>query len=73
MLLSPRRSLRLADAQGRIGREINPVVYSRAEFSAKIGLGHHFLQNVLNGEKIFLIGDERELARMAEERLADGT
>jgi uncharacterized protein len=61
----------LAEAQTKISREINPVVYSREEFSAKLHGKHPFLQNVLQGEKIFLMGDERGLERMAEKRLAD--
>jgi uncharacterized protein len=63
----------LADAQTKLRREVNPTVYSPEEFSAKVTAGHYFLRSVLKQEKIFLIGDERELARLAEERLADGT
>jgi predicted nucleotidyltransferase len=59
-----------ADALGRaqeaIGREINSSVYPPEEFRAKLAAKHHFLRSVLKGEKIFLIGDERELARLAK-------
>lgn len=61
----------LADAQQRLAREVNPVVYPPAEFQAKARAGHHFLGSLLKREKIFLIGDERELARLAEKRVAD--
>jgi uncharacterized protein len=57
----------LAQAQRVIGREINPSVYAPADFRAKLAARHHFLRSVLNGEKIFLIGDRRELARLANE------
>ena len=63
----------LADAQVRLQREINPTVYPPEEFSRKLSTGHHFLRNVLRREKVFLIGDQRELARLAEKRLADRT
>ena len=56
----------LARAQKAIGREVNPSVYAPADFRAKVGANHHFLRTVLKGEKIFLIGDERELARLAK-------
>jgi predicted nucleotidyltransferase len=51
----------LQEAQERVGREVNPTVYPKAEFRKKILAGHHFLTSVLAGPKLFLIGDEREL------------
>ena len=60
----------VADTRGRtqetIGREVNPSVYPPAEFRSKVAARHHFVNTVLKGEKIFLIGDERELARLAK-------
>ena len=56
----------LGRAQETIGREVNPSVYPASEFRAKLAARHHFLNNVLKGEKLFLIGDERELARLAK-------
>ena len=56
----------LGRAQETIGREINPSVYPPDEFRTKLAAKHHFLRSVLKGEKIFLIGDERELARLAK-------
>jgi uncharacterized protein len=61
----------LAEAQSQLGREVNPTVFGVDEFRAKISARHHFLQNVLKREKVFLIGDGRELERLAAERLAD--
>lgn len=57
----------LARAQDAMGREVNPSVYPPAEFRAKLAAKHHFLRGVLQGQKIFLIGDEHELARLAKE------
>lgn len=56
----------LGQAQKAIGREINPSVYAAADFQAKLKAKHHFLQTVLSAEKIFLIGDERELGRLVK-------
>lgn len=61
----------LADAQQSLHREVNPVVYSREEFRSKVLGGHHFLQNILKRDKVFLIGDEHELKRLAPEHLVD--
>ena len=58
-------------AQELLGREINPTVYPVDEFTAKLAENHHFLRDVLSGPRIFLIGDENELKRMVEERLAN--
>ena len=57
-------------AQEVLRREINPTVYPPDEFRSKLKSDHHFLKTVLTGEKIFLIGDERELARLAKKRVA---
>jgi uncharacterized protein len=56
----------LGQAQQSIGREVNPSVYTAADFRVKVAAKHHFLINVLRDEKLFLIGDERELARLAK-------
>jgi predicted nucleotidyltransferase len=60
----------LAGAQEILGREVSPIVYTAKEFQAKISAGHHFLNSVMKKEKIFLIGDESDLARLAKKRLA---
>ncbi len=56
----------LSKAEEKLGREINSVVYPIAEFKQKVKEDHHFVKTVLEGEKIFLIGDEDELARLAK-------
>ena len=56
----------LSEAEEKLGREINSVVYPVAEFKQKIKDDHHFVKTVLEEEKIFLIGDESELRRLAE-------
>ncbi len=59
----------LGSAQETLAREINPTVYSPAEFRSKLKAGHHFLTAVIGGEKVFLIGDEDELRRLGVKRL----
>jgi uncharacterized protein len=61
----------LRAAQQQLGREINPMLYRPAEFRRKIAAKHHFLMRVLESPKIFLIGDEHELGRLAKERVAN--
>ena len=61
---------RFGPAQEMLGREINPTVYPLAEFQSKVAAGHHFLKEVLAKDKVYLIGDEHELERVAGEWLA---
>lgn len=60
----------LGEAQETLGREINPTVYPPTEFQSKLGEGHHFLTSVSKEPRIFLIGGEHELERLAQKRLA---
>ncbi len=60
----------LQNAQKTLGREINPTVYSGAEFRVKLRNNHYFLTSAINGPKVFLIGDENELGRLAQNRMA---
>ena len=56
----------VSQAEEIIRREINPVVYPVAEFKRKIKDNQHFLKTVLEDEKIFLIGDDGELAKLVK-------
>ena len=56
----------LQEAEDKLSREINPVVYQIAEFKQKTIDDHYFVKNVLESEKIFLIGDEGELAGLVK-------
>lgn len=55
----------LTDAESKLGREINPVVYSVDEFRTKTREAQNFIQTVLRNKKIFVAGSEDELARLA--------
>jgi predicted nucleotidyltransferase len=61
----------LEPAQEKLRREVNPTVYPPEEFRKKVAGGHHFLQAVLKGPKVFVLGGEDELARLAQERLVN--
>ena len=52
----------LMDVSGRIGREINPHAFSGKEFAKRKKEGDHFLNQVLESPKLFIIGSENELA-----------
>jgi predicted nucleotidyltransferase len=62
----------LAEAQKELAREVNPTVYQAEEFCRKLSQGQHFLARVVSGPKIFVIGDENELAGLARVRMAQG-
>jgi len=51
-------------AQGHLGREITPTLYTPAEFAQKVGARHHFLTRVLAEPKIMLVGDAGEIERL---------
>jgi DNA-binding transcriptional ArsR family regulator len=53
----------LYPTQAMLGREVNPKVFTAAEFSAKAA--EPFLRDVLDKPKIFLIGNDHDLAELA--------
>lgn len=56
----------LGRAQKTLGREVNPSVYGARDLAAKLKANNHFLRNVMGSEKIYLIGNDDELARLAK-------
>lgn len=54
----------------RLGREVNPVVMTKATFQSKQREQDRFVSRVLKEPKIFLIGDASELGKLAEDRAA---
>jgi predicted nucleotidyltransferase len=48
-----------------LGRELNPTVYSSKELKKRIDDGNAFIESVMEAPKIWLIGDEDELAGLA--------
>ncbi|MGB5107795.1 MAG: nucleotidyltransferase domain-containing protein [Candidatus Zixiibacteriota bacterium] len=47
-------------------RPVNPTLYSRKEFSKKVRDENHFLNTVLGSEKLFVVGNEDDLARLVK-------
>jgi predicted nucleotidyltransferase len=56
----------LSLAQQSLGREINPTVYPPEEFHGRLASHDHFLTSLMKRPKAFLIGDDHELARLAQ-------
>jgi predicted nucleotidyltransferase len=52
----------LLEAEKRLNRPVNPTVYSPREFSERMRNRHHFLTTVVSGEKLFILGDDDDLA-----------
>lgn len=63
----------LNDAQKKLRREINPSVYTLAEFRSKLREGNHFLTSVLQKKKLFVAGDENDLRELSSKRLVKRT
>ncbi len=59
-------TLHLAGISGQLDREIRPQVLTEAEFRIKQASDQQFVRSILNGPKIFVIGDQRELDVLAE-------
>jgi uncharacterized protein len=55
---------RLAKAEAKLHREINPTIYSEPEFRARLIDGNHFLNTVMGDEKLFVIGDAGAVQRL---------
>ena len=63
----------LRPAQETLGREVNPTVYTPAEFQKKLQARHHFVSAIIRGPKIMLIGEECEITRLGKKRLGRKT
>ena len=58
----------LHPAQQRLGREINPKVYSVREWRAKLRSKDSFVSEIIAQPKIFLIGSDDELAELGRRK-----
>ena len=56
----------LHEAEIRLKRAVAPTLYEEREFRDRVHTGQHFLSQVLKRPKIFLVGDEDELYRLAK-------
>lgn len=58
----------LAPAQATLRREVNPTVMTRREFVQKLAAGDGFARSVMRGDKLWLKGEEGDLAKPAQDR-----
>jgi predicted nucleotidyltransferase len=59
-------------AQGELGREINPVVYSGTEFRRKLVAGDAFARQLLEGPVLMVMGDRDDIGEPAGDPPAAG-
>jgi len=57
-------SVMLSEAAEKIGREINPIVLTEAEFDKRIQNKDHFIGRIMEGPKLFIVGGENDLTAM---------
>ena len=63
-------TLAFAPAQTQLRRDINPGIYKRTELQARLRERGGFAERVLTGGKVFLIGGENDLGKLAGHRQA---
>jgi predicted nucleotidyltransferase len=54
----------LSSVSGKVGREVNPHVFTVEEFARRKKARDHFISTVLRGSKLFVVGSEHELEAM---------
>ena len=52
----------LEPATGRLGRVVNPTVYSRIEFDKRLREGNAFVKRVMAQPKLWIMGDDSEIS-----------
>ena len=60
----------LSHVQETMNREISPAIYEPDDFKNRITSSNSFIQNIIKGEKLFVVGGENELAQLVQEGLA---
>jgi uncharacterized protein len=60
----------LSEVEDAINREINPSLYSEAEFTKKFSEKNNFIRSIMKLEKEFIIGSDDEFRRLAEKQMA---
>ncbi len=58
----------LRPARGALRREINPTTYRTEEFGRKLAQRHAFVTRVVDGPKVFVVGTQGDLDRLAQRR-----
>ncbi len=63
----------LRRAERRLSRAVNPTLYRREEFGTKLRAGQHVLATVLDGAKLFILGESHALAAATSQSPGPGT
>lgn len=58
-------STRIWEPQCGLQREINPIIWTVQDLRERLTTDHHFAAAVMRGPKVFIVGDEDELRRLA--------
>jgi predicted nucleotidyltransferase len=56
---------------GQLGRDVNVNLYRPHEWRQRVRTGHPLARSIMNNPRIMLIGDQDELGRLAEKRVAE--
>jgi predicted nucleotidyltransferase len=59
-------ALPLRTLESRLGRAVNPAVYTSLEFAKRVSENNHFLTSVLGTELLFILGTANDLARLVK-------
>ncbi len=54
----------LKEVENQISREITPIIYSAEEFREKLDDGNHFLNSILETERLLILGNADDLERL---------
>ena len=63
----------LRRVEKRLSRAVNPTLYTREEFATKLRAGDHFLTSILDGVRLFILGDPHELVAATPKSPGAGT
>jgi predicted nucleotidyltransferase len=55
----------IREAESRLGRDVNPSIYSRKDLRSKLKAGSGFLRRVLTGPKVMIAGEANVIERLA--------
>jgi predicted nucleotidyltransferase len=62
----------LAPTQATLAREVNVTPMTSADFARKLAEGDGFAVSVMQGEKLWLMGNDHDLTELAQDRPAQG-
>lgn len=62
----------IREAEDRLHRPVNPKVFRESEFLERLATGTPFIQRVLAEKKLFVMGGESDLERLAQRRANRG-